>query len=193
MKGFKFKDKKSNTNYNKHNHHALVHDITIIGLLSAFNIASRVFFQFAPNIKPVTTIIIITAMVLGIRYSIYVNIVTVLISGIMLGFGTFIPFQILAWAIIGGIAGILHKDKRYKHIPIGFMAAFSAIGGFVFGFFVSLDKFFIAGPYAFWVYYLNGLPFDCLHAIGNFAFYLVCAPFLIRILERELKKNINQY
>ena len=72
------------------------------------------------------------------------------------------------------------------------MAVFCVAGGFIFGFFVSLDKFFISGPYAFWVYYLNGIPFDILHAIGNFFYYLVCSPFLIRILERELEKsNLN--
>lgn len=174
---------------NSQNYHTIAHDVTIVGLLSAFNIASRMLLQFAPNIKPVTTVIIVTAMVMGFRYSLYINVVTVLVSGILLGFGTFIPFQILAWAIIGGIAGLLHKKQLYKKIPIGFMALLCAIGGFVFGFFVSLDKFFIAGPYAFYVYYLNGLPFDGLHAAGNFFFYLVCAPILIKILEKELKKN----
>ena len=178
-----------NIRLNKRNYHEIARDVTIVGLLSAFNIASRMFLQFAPTIKPVTTVIIVTAMVLGFRYSLYINVVTVLVSGILLGFGTFIPFQILAWAIIGGLAGMLHKNQLYKKIPIGFMALLCAIGGFVFGFFVSLDKFFIAGPYAFYVYYLNGLPFDGLHAAGNFFFYLVCAPILTRILERELEKS----
>lgn len=165
------------------------HDIAIIGLLSAFNIASRMLLQFAPNIKPVTSVIIISAMVLGFRYSFYINVVTVLVSGMMLGLGTFIPFQILAWSIIGGLASCLHKNRLYKKIPIGFMALFSAISGFIFGFFVSLDKFFIAGPYAFWIYYLQGLSFDLLHTAGNFFFYLVCAPILIKILEREIEKR----
>ena len=180
-----------NNRLNKRNYHDIARDVTIVGLLSAFNIASRMFLQFAPNIKPVTTVIIVTAMVLGFRYSLYINVVTVLVSGILLGFGTFIPFQILAWAIIGGLAGILHKNQLFKKIPYGFMALLCAIGGLVFGFFVSLDKFFIAGPYAFYVYYLNGLPFDGLHAAGNFFFYLVCAPILTRILERELKNHCN--
>ena len=144
-----------NIRFNKRNYHEIARDVTIVELLSAFNIASRMFLQFAPNIKPVTTVIIVTAMVLGFRYSLYINVVTVLVSGILLVFGTFIPFQILAWAIIGGLAGILHKNQLYKKIPIGFMALLCAIGGFLFGFFVSLDKFFIAGPCAFYVYYLE--------------------------------------
>lgn len=180
------RNKNVDCKYNGRSYHDIAHDVAIVGLLSAFNIASRMFLQFAPNIKPVTTVIIVTAMVMGVRYSVYINVVTVLVSGIMLGFGTFIPFQILAWAIIGGIAGLLHKNKRYKKVPIGFMALLCAIGGFVFGFFVSLDKFFIAGPYGFYVYYLNGLPFDGLHAAGNFFFYLVCAPILINILEKQI-------
>lgn len=181
--------------FHKVNFKFTTHDIAIIGLLSAFNIASRMFLQFAPNIKPVTSVIIISAMVLGFRYSFYINVVTVLVSGIMLGFGTFIPFQILAWSIIGGLASLLHKNKLYKKVPIGFMALFSALSGFIFGFFVSLDKLFITGTYGFWIYYLQGLSFDLLHVAGNFFFYLVCAPILIRILEREISKveehNLN--
>ena len=51
------------------------------------------------------------------------------------------------------------------------MACFSFVMGYVFGFVVSLDQFVIGGLGLFIpFYYVGGLLFDTLHAIGNFFF-----------------------
>ena len=39
------------------------------------------------------------------------------------------------------------------------------------------------------VYYISGLLFDTFHAIGNFAFYLICAPILMKLFKKELSKS----
>ncbi|WP_297522799.1 ECF transporter S component [uncultured Clostridium sp.] len=161
-------------------------EIALIGMLSAFNIASRVTLQFLPNIKPVTSIIIMVSIIFGPTFGIAVAVVTTIVSNMLLGMGTWTIFQILAWSMIALLAGLLGKGLRT--LPIFWMALFSAICGFIFGFFVSLDKLLIAGPGAFLAYYFAGLSFDMLHAIGNFAFYLICAPIFIPILKKQ--KNL---
>ncbi|MGL5766666.1 MAG: ECF transporter S component [Sarcina sp.] len=157
--------------------------IALIGVLSAFNIASRVTLQFLPNIKPVTSIIIMVSLIFGPKFGVSVAVVTTIVSNMLLGMGPWTIFQILAWSMISLLAGFIGtKISKPKIFP---MAIFSAVCGFIFGFFVSLDKLLIAGPFAFITYYIGGLSFDLLHAIGNFAFYLMCAPIFIPLLNKQ--------
>lgn len=160
--------------------------IAIIGLLSALNIASRVLLKVLPNIKPVTPIIFITSMVMGAEFGIPISIVTTIVSGFFLGLGTYIPFQIIAFCIIAIIGSTI--GKLFKKPNIIVMVILCGILGFIYGFFVSLDKLFIAGPYAFLAYYGQGISFDFLHAIGNVIFYIVLYPVLSPILKKEKDK-----
>lgn len=163
-----------------------VRELVLIALISALNIGSRVALQFLPNIKPVTSIIIMCTLVFGCRFGCMVSIVTVLVSGLFLGFGTYIPFQILAWVIIVFLSWFLQKCKADLNVYL--MALYCGICGYIYGFFVSLDKFFIAGPYGFLTYYLAGLSFDTLHCIGNVVFWIICYPVLMPIFIKEKKK-----
>ena len=71
-----------------------VKEISLIGILAAVNIASRIALQALPNIKPVTSIIIISVMIFGLAFGIKLTIVTTLVSNIYLGmeFGQFFRF-----------------------------------------------------------------------------------------------------
>lgn len=164
-----------------------VKEISLIGILAAVNIASRIVLQSLPNIKPVTSIIIISVMIFGLAFGIKLTIVTTLVSNIYLGMGIWTFFQILAWIVICLFTQILmdlfKKINREPNILI--MAILAFLMGYVFGVIVSLEKFVIGGPSLFIVYYLAGLLFDTLHAVGNFFFYLICAPILMKIFMKE--------
>lgn len=164
-----------------------VKEISLIGILAGVNIASRIALQSLPNIKPVTSIIIISVMIFGLAFGIKLTIVTTLVSNIYLGMGIWTLFQILAWIVICLLTQILMDffKKINKEPYILIMAIFAFLMGYVFGFIVSLEKFVIGGPSLFIVYYLAGLLFDTLHAIGNFFFYLICAPILMKIFMKE--------
>lgn len=166
-----------------------VQEISLIGILSALNIASRLYLQSLPNVKPVTSLIIISVFLFGLAFAAKLTIVTTLVSGIFLGLGLHIFFQILAWLVIclltDLIAGIYRPKEKMP--PILLMAIFAALMGYVFGFVVSLEKLMIGGPTMFWTYYLSGLSFDTLHAIGNFVFYLICSPIMIKTFIRGSK------
>lgn len=49
-------------------HSSKVKEISLIGILAAVNIASRIYLQALPNIKPVTSIIIISVMLFGLGF-----------------------------------------------------------------------------------------------------------------------------
>lgn len=165
-------------------------EIALIGLLSAVNIASRIFLQALPNFKPVTSIIIISVIVFGLLFAIKLSIVTTIVSNLFLGMGIWTFFQILAWVTICLITQILIDifAKFNKKPNLIFMAIFAFLMGYVFGFIVSLDKLMIGGPVFFWTYYISGLMFDTFHAVGNFVFYLACAPIINRIFVDQAKQ-----
>lgn len=162
--------------------------ITLAAVLIALNIASRAILQFLPNIKPVTAILILTSIFMGLTLATLVNIGTVLISGLLFGMGTFIPFQFLAWELII-IVSYLFKNVL-KNNKLLFVA-FATISGFVFGFVVSLDMLILYGLGTFIPYYLNGLLFDLFHAIGNAAFSLILFIAYKRLENNEFFKGLK--
>jgi energy-coupling factor transport system substrate-specific component len=158
-----------------------VNRIALIGLLTAVNVASRVYLQFLPNIKPVTTIIILATIAFGLMFGIKLAVTTVLVSGIIFGLGIAALFQIIAWCMIVLFTSMLNRVVTSHKIII--FAVWSFLCGYIFGFFVSLDKLFIS-PTFFLTYYLNGLTFDTLHAVGNLVFYPICYAALLPSFKR---------
>lgn len=77
----------------------------------------------------------------------------------------------------------IHKEP--KLFP---MAIFSFFMGYIFGIVVSLEQLMLGGPSLYIVYYMAGLLFDTFHAVGNFCFYLICAPILMKVLKRNQKE-----
>ena len=164
-----------------------VKEIALISILAAVNIASRIYLQFLPNIKPVTSIIIISVMLFGLAFGVKLAVVTTIVSNLFLGMGTWTFFQILAWVVICFLTdifiGAIRKIGKEPHLLI--MALFSFVMGYVFGIIVSLEQLMLGG----FNLYIAGLLFDTFHAIGNFAFYLICAPILMKLFKKELSKS----
>ena len=159
-------------------HSSKVKEISLIGILAAVNIASRIYLQALPNIKPVTSIIIISVMLFGLGF------------GVKLSMGTWTFFQILAWVVICLITQVLldFLKKIHKEPKLFPMAIFSFLMGYVFGIVVSLEQLMLGGPSLYIVYYMAGLLFDTFHAVGNFCFYLICAPILMKVLKKESER-----
>lgn len=167
-----------------------VKKISLIGIFAAVNIASRIALQSLPNIKPVTSIIIICVMIFGLSFGIQLTFVTTIVSNLFLGMGLWTFFQILAWVVVCLLTQIFIDFWKtfHKQPPLLVMAIFSFLMGYVFGFIVSLEQFMVGGIGLFIPYYMAGLFFDTLHACGNFFFYLICAPILMRIFIKEKEK-----
>ena len=66
-------------------HSSKVKEISLIGILAAVNIASRIYLQALPNIKPVTSIIIISVMLFGLGFGVKLSIVMDFLSNTCVG------------------------------------------------------------------------------------------------------------
>lgn len=155
-----------------------VYKISLIAVLSAIAIVGRSLFAFIPNVQPVTAIIILTGLFLGPLSGIIIAIVITYLSNMILGMGIWTIWQIISWALIGLLAGLIGKT-RFIQMPI--IVLFGFISGYLYGFIISLTTYQISGK--FWPYYIAGLPFDTYHAIGNVIFIAAIFPIMAHLMK----------
>ena len=163
-----------------------VQHIALLGILTTLCYISRLLFQFLPNVQPVTVILLLITIILGTRDGLIVAILSILISNINLGLGVWTIAQISSFTVIILLTGLV--KTQFTRIPFIGMVIYAGLTGYVYGFVISAVQAPFFGIQNFWAYYLAGLPFDTLHALGNSGFYFILAPILIPIMNKFLKK-----
>lgn len=158
--------------------------LTLLALLAALAVVGRYAFQFIPNVQPITAIIILTGVFLGPLSALILSILSVFLSNMLLGMGIWTVWQIVAWCLIGLTAGTI--GVVWKKVPLIFIILFSVFSGYFYGLIISLTTYQVTGH--FWPYYLAGLPFDTVHAIGNAVFTILLYP-LLHVLFQKYAKN----
>lgn len=162
--------------------------LTFLSLLSAATIAGRIFFQFLPNIQPVTSIIIFTAIYFSFIDAILLNILVIFISNLYLGFGIWTIYQIVCYTVIILIATILKRFNKFK-TNLLLQSIYCFFSGFIFGFVYSLlVSSMFSNLKSYWVYLLADMPFNLLHGIGNIVIYLIIVPILLKITKKYFHK-----
>ncbi|WP_455277216.1 ECF transporter S component [[Eubacterium] cellulosolvens] len=166
-------------------------EIALIVVLSAMTAALRLPFAFIPNVQPCTFLIICTGVVFGSGAGFMVGIMTPLISNLFLGHGPWTPLQMYSWGIIGGISGLFKFNPEINRWKLGALGIFS---GYFFGLIMNI-WFWYTFLYpqnltTFVVAEAQGLYFDTLHAIGNFAFLTILGNRTLKILY-DLKEKFG--
>jgi uncharacterized membrane protein len=159
--------------------------VTLLGILTALCVALRIVKIPFPNVQPVTDILMIVTLLLGVSAGLLLAVSTMVISNIFLGFGLWTFPQIGAYALcilLVVLVKWLLPLTRWFWLQLVIATAL----GFVYGFLISIGMAAIGslGGVGFWAYYLAGIPFDAYHAVGNLLFY----PLLIKPLTITLKK-----
>lgn len=86
-------------------------EIVLIAVMTAFSAAGRFIFAAFPFFKPVTAIVVLTAMYFGSQAGFMVGALSAVISNIYFGQGAWTPFQMFGWGFIGWLAGVLNRRK----------------------------------------------------------------------------------
>ncbi|MBO0477561.1 ECF transporter S component [Vagococcus sp. DIV0080] len=150
--------------------------------MSAASFTGRLLFQAIPNVQPLTTIIIICTLVFGFYFGSTVAVLSIVISNVFLGMGIWTLAQLAAFVSICAFTYFLTPFLKKK--PLIILAIYAGLMGYWFGFIISLVQAPFFGIQTFWVYYLQGVPFDTFHAIGNFIFFLILYPVLTPLLKK---------
>lgn len=152
---------------------AQIRQIALMAMLTAMCVVLRIFKIIPiPNVQPVTDILMIVTLTLGIGLGILLAALTMFISNIYLGFGIWTIPQILAY-----VGCVLTIALLAKVLPIQnhfwMQLALATFLGWEYGFLVDLGMTIFGGFPAFIAYLVSSFAFDTYHAIGNFAFYFV--------------------
>ena len=167
-------------------------ELVLISVLCAIAIAGRAVFLIMPQFKPVTAIVIIAGIALGAETGFLTGAVTAFVSNFYFGQGPWTPWQMLAWGLVGFIAGILYKKGILKceKLPICIFGFFASL--IPYGVIMNLSSVFTYQEYPTVKMILAslaaGLPFDLIHAASTAVFLFLISKPMIEKLERVKTK-----
>ena len=168
-------------------------EIIVIAVMTALAVVGRLVFVAIPGFKPVTAIVIITAIAYGKDAGFLTGAMSALVSNIYFGQGPWTPFQMVAWGFIGFLAGVLFsksdKPKMWLLIVIGI------IGGVIFSMMMDVwTVFSIDGAFNLSRYLVavsTSFPFMAVYAGSNAIFLvLLTKPILEKLNRVKIKYGV---
>ena len=172
-------------------------ELLVIAVLSAIAVAGRAAFFMLPQCKPVLAIVIIAGVAFGGEAGFLVGAVTAFASNLFFGQGPWTPWQMFAFGIIGFLAGILFRKGILRRDTValcvfGGLATLLIYGGIMNPASVLM---FQSHPTKEMLYlaYLQGIPFDLIHAASTVIFLRLLANPLLEKLDRiKIKYGLQQ-
>ena len=154
-------------------------------VLTAIFTALSVVGRFIPVFKPVTALTVIAAVYLGAESGFLVGSLSALISNIYFGQGTWTPFQMLAWGLIGLFAGYLSAPLK-KHRWA--LLCYGVLSGVFFSFVMDIwTVLWYNGGFSLELYLaalVSAIPYTVVYAVSNFIFLFFLAKPMGQKLER---------
>lgn len=165
-------------------------DIVPIVVLSAIASLGRLLFGPLPHFKPVSAIIIVSALAFGPQAGFMTGALSALGSNMFFGQGPWTPWQMFSWGLVGYLAGLLNKTPLFKHkLPVliygfisGFLYGWIMNIWYVIGFIKPITTTAVVGAYAASFY------FDLTHAIATVVFLIpILGPWGKKLRRIKLK------
>lgn len=164
--------------------HEQIKRLALLAMLTALAVSLRIAHIIPiPNMQPVTDILMIATLELGLSFGFTMAALIMVISNIFLGFGIWTIPQIFAYMICVLLVWTLGKIPFIRKNPI-VLAIIAAFLGYVYGFIINLSMSIWGGIPAFIAYTASSFLFDTYHCIGNFLFF----PILYKPLTMALKR-----
>ena len=138
-----------------------------------------------PNIEPVSLMVILLAVVWGWEglWSVYIY---VFLEFCTWGMHAWNVYYLYVWLVLFAAAFLMRRNEsRFMWACLG--AAF----GMLFGGLCALAQIFISGPAGALAWWISGIPFDLVHAAGNFILILLLFQPLKRAME-SIKNRLAQ-
>ena len=162
--------------------------MVLVAVMTAISVLGR----FIPFFKPITAITVITAMYLGGEAGFLVGSLSALLSNFYFGQGPWTAFQMLAWGLIGFIAGLIAEPlKKNKEL----LLAYGVLSGVAFSFIMDIwTVLWYSAGFDVELYkasIIAAIPHTILYAISNFIFLLILAkPFGDKLERIKIKYGV---
>lgn len=148
--------------------------LIIVSVMTALAVAGRFIFAPIPAFKPVTAVVVLTAMYLGSSAGFLTGSFSAIISNFYFGQGPWTPFQMLAWGIIGFLAGLFRDRLKNSRFLLALYGIFSgALYSLVLDFWSVL---WYSNGFELNLYLaalLSSLPYTIIYAVSNVIFLML--------------------
>lgn len=164
-------------------------EIVVISVMVSIAVLGRIVFMAVPGFKPVTAIIIITAMYSNPHAGFITGALSALVSNFYFGQGPWTPIQMLVWGLIGLLAGIMAAPLKKSLI---LRVLFGAFSGILYTLLIELwtvfwlDGYFNIGRYL--TLLITSGWFTLMYALSNVVFLLLLVNPIGKKLERVKTK-----
>lgn len=151
----------------------------------ALSVIGRILFAPVPGFKPVTAMVVITAMYFGSEAGFMTGALSAVISNFFFGQGPWTPFQMFSWGILGLIAGIIADPLKRSKIVL---TIYAVISGILYSLIMDIWTVLWADGYFNFSRYLaaviSATQFTVIYAVSNVVFLLLFSKPIGKILER---------
>ena len=159
--------------------------LVMIAVMTALSVAGRFLFAALPGFKPVTAMVVITAMYFGSEAGFMIGALSAVISNFYFGQGPWPPFQMFSWGIIGLLAGLFARRLRQSRI---WLSAFGVLAGVLYSLLMDIWTVFWADGYFNLTRYIAAVGsaawFTAVYAVSNVIFLMLFAKPIGKILDR---------
>ncbi len=169
-------------------------EVVIVSIMIALAVVGRMLFILLPSVKPVSALIIILAVVFGSQDGFLAGSLSALLSDFVFGMGPWTPFQMIAWGLIGYLAGMFSK-QLYQNQWLLYL--YGLISGILFSLIMDLwsvltiEQTFNLTRYL--VTFLSSLPVTIIYMFSNVVFLILLKTTMFRILQRvKVKYGIEE-
>ena len=164
--------------------------LVIIAVMTALSVLGRFIFGALPAFKPITAIVIVTAIWMGPECGFMVGSLTAVISNFYFGQGPWTPFQMVAWGLIGVLAGILSKSLKSNKV---WLYTFGFLAGVLYSNFMDIWTVLWYGQGFVWSMYkaalITAIPYVASNAVSNVIFLMLIG----RPFGEKFDRVINKY
>lgn len=160
--------------------------VALVATLSALTALGRDAFAAFPEVKPITAMTFVVGYSLGPLPGFVVGAIGMLASNFVLGQGSWTPWQMAAWGLVGLLGAIAGKltGRRLRRLTLAIGCAFAAL---VAKEIMNLYVWNIGASHtlaALLAAVAQGFPFDAVDVVATLLFGLAFGPELARLLSR---------
>ena len=168
-----------------------VESIVLIAVLTALATVGRLILMSIPAVNLASFIIIMVGVVFGKEEGFIVGALTAFVSGLFMGMGYWVLFQMLAWGLMGASAGLL--ASRFDNV--GFRIVFGLLWGFLYGWITDISAIFYSGTALeispIIALYINGITYDLTHGVTNAVLLVVLYDWFKKMFTRAKVKYLS--
>ncbi len=159
--------------------------LVIIAVMVALSVVGRIATAALPGFKPVSAIVLLTAMYFGCEAGFLTGALSAVISNFYFGQGLWTPIQMVCWGMVGLLAGLFAKLLKKNGIAL---IVSGILAGILFSLGMDLwtvlwyDGYFSWSRY--WAVAATSAGFTFVYAASNVVFLVLLRLPLGAVLER---------